>query len=69
MPGCGRWRRRWPAYRPDAARYAPALVNALEDEDPEVRLQAHRSLVQIAGADLGSSEVPGAIDGGDERFP
>jgi len=56
-------------YRPDAARYAPALVTALEDENPEVRLEAHRSLVQIAGADLGSPEMPGASQRWKERFP
>ena len=56
-------------YRPDAARYAPALVTALEDDDPEVRLQAHRSLVQIAGVDLGAPKVDGAIQRWKERFP
>jgi hypothetical protein len=56
-------------HRPDAARYAPALVTALEDEDPDVRLEAHRSLVQIAGADLGSPEDAGAIKRWRDRFP
>ncbi len=56
-------------HRPDAARYAPALVTALEDEDPAVRLEAHRSLVQIAGVDLGSPEVAGAVKRWRERFP
>ncbi len=56
-------------HRPDAARYAHPLVNALEDEDPEVRRQAHDSLVQIAGEDLGSPDVPGAIQRWRERFP
>ena len=56
-------------HRPDAARYASSLVTALEDEDPEVRVQAHRSLVQVAGVDLGSPEVPGAIQRWRERFP
>jgi len=56
-------------HRPDAARYASALVTALADEDPEVRLQAHRSLVQIAGVDLGSPDVPGATQRWREHFP
>lgn len=56
-------------YRPDAARYAPALVTALEDEDPEVRLQAHRSLVQIAGMDLGAPDASGGLRRWRERFP
>jgi len=56
-------------YRPDAERYAPALVTALEDEDPEVRLQAHRSLVQIAGVDLGAPEASGGLKRWRERFP
>ena len=56
-------------YRPDAARYAPALVAGLEDGDPDVRLEAHRSLVQIAGVDLGGPEAAGAIQRWRERFP
>lgn len=56
-------------YRPDAAHYGPALVTALEDEDPEVRLQAHRSLVAIAGVDLGTPDAPGGIKRWRERFP
>jgi HEAT repeats len=56
-------------YRPDRARYASALVTALEDEDPEVRAQAHRSLVQIAGLDLGAPESPGGLKRWRERFP
>jgi hypothetical protein len=56
-------------HRPDAARYAPALVTALEDEDPDVRLEAHRSLVQIAGVDLGSPDDVGAIKRWRQRFP
>lgn len=56
-------------HRPDSARYAPALVTGLEDEDPDVRLEAHRSLVQIAGVDLGAPEDPGAIRRWRERFP
>lgn len=56
-------------HRPDAARYAADLVTALEDQDPAVRLQAHRSLVQIAGVDLGSPDVPGAVQRWRERFP
>jgi len=56
-------------YRPDAARYAPALVTGLEDEDPDVRLEAHRSLVKISGVDLGSPDEAGAIKRWRERFP
>ncbi len=56
-------------YRPDAARYAAALVTALEDEDPDVRLEAHRSLTQIAGVDLGPPEDAGAIKRWREHFP
>jgi hypothetical protein len=56
-------------HRPDATRYAAALVTGLEDEDPEVRLQSYRSLVAIAGVDLGGPESPGAIKRWRERFP
>ena len=56
-------------HRQDAARYAPTLVTALEDEDPDVRLEAHRSLVQIAGVDLGSPEELGAVKRWRQRFP
>jgi hypothetical protein len=37
----------------------PALVKLLDDPSPEVRRQAHASLVELAGADLGG-EGPGA---------
>ena len=56
-------------HRADASRYGAALVTALEDEDPDVRLEAHRSLVAIAGMDLGSPEAPGALKRWRARFP
>ena len=54
-------------HRSDRTRYAPLLVRALEDPDPEVRAQAHRSLVEMTGEDLGAP--PGAIEAWRRRYP
>jgi len=45
----------------EARAYLPELVHLLDDDSPEVRRQAHRSLVTIAGGDLGG-EGPGAAE-------
>jgi hypothetical protein len=45
--------------REAAARYVPDLVVLVEDPAPEVRRQAHASLVELAGTDVGG-EGPGA---------
>jgi hypothetical protein len=42
-------------YRPEGVKYAPRLVDALSDPDETVRREAHRSLVQLTGADLGEA--------------
>ncbi len=44
----------------------PALIELLEDGDPEVRREAHASLVAITGVDLG--EDPGSRERWRERF-
>lgn len=56
-------------YRSDPGRYGRLLVRALEDPSAEVREQAHRSLVQLAGEDLGGPEDPGAVEAWRERYP
>jgi HEAT repeat protein len=54
---------------PGSQVYAPFLVRALEDPDPEVRTQAHRSLVHLSGEDLGAPGTPGAMEAWRERYP
>jgi hypothetical protein len=56
-------------YRRHGRRYAPELVKALEDPDPMVREEAHRSLVRFAGQDLGPPKDKAAIQRWRERFP
>ena len=56
-------------HRPDAASSARALAAALDDPDPGVRAEAHRSLVAIAGQDLGSPEDETARRAWKERYP
>ena len=55
--------------RSDGIRYGPRLVRALGDPDPEVREQAHRSLVRLAGSDLGPAEDAAAARAWAARFP
>jgi hypothetical protein len=55
-------------YRPDAPRYGSLLVRTLEDPDRRVRAEAHRSLVQIAGTDLGEPDNEAAVKAWGERF-
>ena len=55
-------------YRPDGASHAARLVAALQDPDPQVRAQAHRSLVRLNGTDLGSPESSGGLRAWHERF-
>jgi hypothetical protein len=47
--------------RGEALAVAPRLADLLEDPAPEVRRQAHASLVAVAGADVGGSG-PGAAE-------
>jgi len=56
-------------YRPDGKQAAPQLVRALEDRDPRVRQEAHRSLVTLNGEDLGAPENPKAVQAWRERYP
>jgi len=45
-------------YRGDGTRYAPELIDRLEDADAAVRERAHAALVRLAGRDVGRD--PGA---------
>ena len=45
-------------YRGDGTRYAPELIDRLEDADAAVRERAHGALVRLAGRDVGRD--PGA---------
>lgn len=56
-------------HRPDAAASAHALAVALGDADPQVRAEAHRSLVAISGQDLGPPEDAAARRAWQERYP
>jgi len=40
-------------YRADGSRYAPELIDRLEDADLAVRERAHAALVRLAGTDVG----------------
>ena len=42
--------------RPAGPKVLPALVAALSDEAPDVRLHAQRALIAIAGADHGPTK-------------
>jgi hypothetical protein len=55
--------------RPEGARYGPGLVKALEDPNPRVREEAHRSLVQLGGSDLGAPGDPEAVRRWKEKYP
>ncbi|MFZ5471886.1 MAG: HEAT repeat domain-containing protein [Myxococcota bacterium] len=55
-------------YRPDGRKYGKALVKALEDREPRVRQEAHRSLVALAGEDVGGPDDEGAIEKWSEKF-
>ncbi|MBX5482171.1 MAG: hypothetical protein IRZ16_10100 [Myxococcaceae bacterium] len=55
--------------RPDGHKYGSLLVRAMKDPDPEVREQAHRSLVVLTGTDLGAPDTEGAIQKWGERYP
>lgn len=55
-------------YRADGAKRAPQLVKALRDPDPHVREEAHRSLVRLAGEDLGSGQTDAEIELWETRF-
>ena len=55
-------------YRPDASKYGSLLVRSLNDPDRRVRDEAHRSLVQIAGTDLGDPDSQSAVKAWGDRF-
>ena len=55
-------------HRPDAQKYGSLLTQALKDPDRRVREEAHRSLVQIAGEDLGGAEDGRAVEAWGDRF-
>jgi hypothetical protein len=55
-------------HRPDARKYGSLLVRSLHDRDQRVRHEAHRSLVEIAGTDLGDPENPAALKAWEDRF-
>jgi hypothetical protein len=55
-------------YRADGTGYAASLVGVLQDPDPRVREQAHRSLVRLNGKDLGPPDNAQAIKAWGERF-
>jgi hypothetical protein len=56
-------------HRPDGRRYGAVLAQALEDPDPEVRHQAHLSLVELTGQDLGAPDTPNALKAWRDRYP
>jgi HEAT repeats len=55
-------------HRPDAPKYGSLLVRSLQDPDRHVRDEAHRSLVEIAGTDLGGPDSPTAVKAWEDRF-
>lgn len=55
-------------HRPEARTVAPALVRALGDSDRDVRREAHRSLVEIHGSDLGDPESEAGRDAWERQF-
>lgn len=55
-------------HRPEARQLAPALVDSLRDEDAQVRREAHRSLVEIHGTDLGSPDSAGGTEAWEKQF-
>lgn len=55
-------------YRGDKS-VAHELVLALSDPDERVRAEAHRSLVQLTGEDLGAPSDPAALQSWRERYP
>jgi hypothetical protein len=52
-------------HRSEAGSYAPFLLRALRDPEPQVRHEAHRSLVAIGGADLGPPDNEEALEAWD----
>jgi hypothetical protein len=56
-------------YRTDGVRYAPLLVKVLSDPDARVRDEAHRSLVRLAGEDLGPGQSEQEREAWKRRFP
>lgn len=48
---------------------ARELVTALSDPDPRVRTEAHKSLVELTGEDLGAPSDPAALKSWRERYP
>jgi hypothetical protein len=55
-------------YRADGGSHAPSLIKALRDDDERVREQAHRSLVRLAGEDLGPGQTESSRQAWERRF-
>lgn len=55
-------------HRMDGEKYLPRLAQALRDPSPEVRREAHRSLVALTGVDLGPPEDERAVEAWNERY-
>jgi len=56
-------------HRSDGVKYGPSLVKSLRDTDARVREEAHRSLVQLSGEDLGGPDDELAVTSWEKRFP
>ena len=56
-------------YRADGVTYAPLLLKVLQDPDARVREEAHRSLVRLAGEDLGPGQSEQERQAWERRFP
>lgn len=56
-------------HRPEPAKYGSLLVKALKDPDHQVRAEAHRTLVEITGTDLGAPSDEAALEAWGARYP
>ncbi len=56
-------------HREDSPTFVKPLVQALHDDDPKVRDEAHRSLVAITGQDLGNPETEAGVQAWETRYP
>jgi hypothetical protein len=54
-------------YRADGKKYGRLLAKALKDPDPNVAEEAHRSLVQLFGEDLGGPADERAVEAWEKR--
>jgi hypothetical protein len=55
-------------YRPASPELSHELVKALKDSDRNVRREAHESLVEIHGSDLGDPERPGGVEAWEKQY-